>query len=273
MFGLAAICGSPNAQTTPALGRPTASVVPNGSATAQPSTPDLSVTDPEPTSAPDRRTHLPKSNSQSDPMLLGGHAYVDARPAEGKILGFIGGQQCGDGQSTSLPGDDVLFVVRIASDFEQPGCGKRGVAVTFTINGRAADQTIPWQPGFQEDDAALSAGFKVAIYVGSVQIGAGEPPPMRVVPFVDGVECGAGVSPAFSAQNHARWVFRITVDPAEVRAGCGADGANVTIRLQVEGRPDIELTTIPWEGASVQLSNVDLRAKAITKPSAGQQTQ
>jgi hypothetical protein len=201
-------------------------------------------------------------------MALGGRLYMDARPANGRLLAFINGQQCGDGQSGVLSlGAPSTFAVAIKSDAQQAGCGVPGAAVTFTFNGRAINETVAWQPGWREERPTLSAGPVFALYFGTFRTHAGNPPPMLVVPYIAGLACGEAAVPQANPLNHLRWQYLVVVDPEELHPGCGRAGADVTLRLQVEGQADIDVTTVPWQTLpEVDLANVDLSGQVPITP-------
>lgn len=192
---------------------------------------------------------LPTPTSSSETMGLTGSVWVDARPATGEVLGFINGQQCGKGQSIVLASDPPnpvpSFTLGIASGDAQRGCGVLGAAVTITINGRAVNDTVPWQPGFQQP-VFLVAGPEFAIYYGTLKMDPGLPPPMRLLPYIDGTVCGQTVAGGFMPEDDVWW-YQVVVDPEKLRPGCGRSGVNVEFRLEVEGQGEIELGTSAWE--------------------------
>jgi len=63
----------------------------------------------------------------------------------------------------SDPPDPVpRFVIVIASDATAPGCGIPGAPITITVDGRAMNDTIPWQPGFQQPVTLIAGPAQVA---------------------------------------------------------------------------------------------------------------
>lgn len=284
---LAGVCGEPTPAATPVANTATAPA-PTGTATpvtatvlmasdtpvapspaeAASATP-IPTVEEEPTSVPNRRHQLPTASSQAQAMALGGTVYVDGQPAHGRVAAFIAGRRCGEGQSITFPDSEAPeFAVIIKSDADQSGCGIPGAEITFTVNDLAVNETLVWQPGYLLDPVALSAGPAIAIYAGSMSLRPGDVPSPKLVPYIDGVVCGEGAVPYLSLQDHARWIYHVVVDPDGLRAGCGRDGAFVSLRLQIEGQPDIDIATVPWQPLpAVQVANVDLRSQPLGAPS------
>jgi hypothetical protein len=231
------------------------------------STAPATTVEDEPTSVPDPVRHWPTASSDSEPMSLAGEIYVDGRPASGTLVAFIGGQECGKGQS-GFAEDRGFFVVTVTVAAERAGCGVPGAVVSFTMNGQAVNETVAWKPGVQDSAVALSAGPAIAIYRGSFSLVPGfksglpgAKPSLVVTPYIDGLACGDAVDAGVNLLDHARWVYQVVVDPEELRGGCGRDGASVVLQLQVEGGPSIDLATAPWQTLPVvQVPNVDLRS-------------
>jgi len=199
-------------------------------------------------------------------MGIVGRIWLDGQRVSGEVLAFINGQQCGRGKAEGTP-PKPLLLLPISSDAHQPGCGVPGATITFTINGRAANETVAWKPGITQQMVTLSAGPRIAIYQGTLRIDRGRPPPMRVVPYIGGVVCGAAVAPWFLITDDARWSYEVVVDPDGLRLGCGRAGVDVTLRLQVAGQPDIDLATVPWEALPpTQILTVDLTGRIPTAP-------
>lgn len=205
--------------------------------------------------------------STSDPMVIGGDLWVDARPVIGEVMAFIGGQECGRGQSIRLaaepPSPIPFFTLEIASDAAQPGCGIPGAEVSITIDGRSVNDTVLWRPGPQPP-VSLIAGPSFATYYGELLID-GIPPAFKVLPYIDGKLCGDDLSAM--AVFGGKLTYHVVVDPDELRPGCGRDGADVTLRLQIDGRSDITLSTTQWTtGAAVRLPSVNLSGQIPTTP-------
>jgi len=154
-------------------------------------------------------------------MGIVGRIWLDGQRVSGEVLAFINGQQCGRGKAEGTP-PKPLLLLPISSDAHQPGCGVPGATITFTINGRAANETVAWKPGITQQMVTLSAGPRIAIYQGTLRIDRGRPPPMRVVPYIGGVVCGAAVAPWFLITDDARWSYEVVVDPDGLRLGCDA---------------------------------------------------
>jgi len=263
-----AIASAPPTTEAVATAPPATEAVATATPAVATATPEPAPTvEDEPTSVPDRVGHLPTPSSDSEAMYQGGHTYVDGRPASGKLVAFIGGQECGKGQSgfIATPNEAVLNI-RVASAAERAGCGVPGATVSFTMDGQAVNETVDWAPGFQ-DPVDLSAGPAPAIYRGTFSLVAafksglpGAKPSLMVVPYIDNLACGEAAETGMNLVDHARFLYRVLVRPDEVQNGCGREGVNVVLRLQVEGGPTVELATVPWQTLPVvQLPNVDLR--------------
>ncbi len=264
----APVCGSPAPQPTPEPKTSTmvALTTAEQSATAGPSLTVVPTATPvEQATGTPELAHLPTPSSPSDAMTIGGTLWVDARPAFGEVLALINGQQCGRGQSTALPdGDGVpYFVVQIASDAQQAGCGTPGADVTITINGRAMNNAIPWQAGFQQP-TNLIAGPAFAQYYGVLQADDATVP-FDVVAYVGDVVCGQDrVSRVFL---DALLRYHVTVDPDQLRPGCGKGGVEVTLRVRAEGQPDFVLGTALWMAdAAAQRPTADLTGRFNKTP-------
>lgn len=79
------------------------------------------------------------------PMSLNGNALQDFMdvPAGTDIRAFIGGQECGRTTTTVLARASI-YVLRVRSAAEQPGCGQPGADVRFQVGGLAVPQPVRW---------------------------------------------------------------------------------------------------------------------------------
>lgn len=261
---LAGVCGDPDAIATPAAGVTASELV----ATATPAdtaTPAATVAH---SFGFDETAVLPSPRSDDEPMLIGGVLWIDGTTPTGEVVAYLGDNECGRGQAV-LSGDGGYpdFLVTVASDSQQPGCGVPGAPVTLTLNGRAMDETTPWRPGMQQP-RTFFAGDVVAQYVGTVRFDApfdvSGIVPQQVVPYIDGVVCGAQVNPM---QGNGQIVYQVVVSPASLQQGCGRAGSQVELRLvgMAEGGPfDIVIAHVPWQpGPFVQVTDVDLVGATI----------
>jgi hypothetical protein len=90
---------------------------------------------------------------------------------------------------------------------------------------------------------------------------------MAITPIINGIECGEPVAPLFNPADDARWSYEVVADSEELRPGCGRDGADVTLRLQIEGQPDIDISTSEWRPLPpVQILTVDLTGRIPVTP-------
>lgn len=180
-------------------------------------------------------------------MTVGGTLWVDGRPATGDVAAFIGGKDCGHGTSGRMQSDPpspvASFVIIVESDAVKPGCGVPGVPITITVDGRAMNETLPWQRGFQQP-VSLIAGPAFAEYYGKLKVA---PLPIRfaVKAYIGDVPCSNDLSvPLMGVATEIH--YDVTVDPAELRPGCGRDGVEVEFHLEVEGQPDVVFDKAPW---------------------------
>lgn len=264
----APICGSPDETPTPAAEQPGVEPSP----TTAPSAPPAETSTPLPsTFGYEETVVLATPASPSDAMFLGGELWVDGGVSEGEVVAYIAGRECGRGQSIST-GDAPVFAIRVASDAEVPGCGMPGVPVTLTINGRAMNDTVAWQPGFQQP-LTLFAGPVVARYIGYIRFDAPfsetNISPQRVIPYIDDIVCGGQLNPM---QGNGEVGYEIAVMPEELKPGCGREGAVITLRLELMAAGTsivVDLGQVPWQpGRRVELPAVDLASSAILQPTA-----
>ena len=246
----APVCGSPTPEPTP---QPRTAI-----AVVAPVDPSPSVTPVASTFAFSEIPNLPTPSSSSAAMILGGVLWVDGATPVGEVIAYIGGKECGRGQSFLLPDAGPTFIVTVAAAAEQPGCGAPGTPVTLTLNGRPMNDMVDWQPGFAQP-RTFFAGPAVAQYWGtfirrdkSVQV-------EKVVPYVGDVACGTQVDALLGNEEVG---YQVVAVPEQLRPGCGREGVVVTLRLEgtMDGRAfDTVLATAPWEpGPLTHLATVDL---------------
>jgi hypothetical protein len=93
---------------------------------------------------------------------------------------------------------------------------------------------------------------------------------MRVVPYIDGRVCGEELFSDAAARDHdGLKLYHVVVDPEELVAGCGREGAVVQFVLQVEGQPDVDLGAESWlpnpeEG--FERAEIDVTGQVATRP-------
>lgn len=267
-------------QATPPADTPTiaavaplvATVAPVASATFAPAeTPTLQVASLEPTAA---ATAIPTvllatPSSDAEAMGFGGVIWVDARPAAGEIVAYINGQVCGRGRTFSErsphPDPFPFFTVEIASDALQSGCGTPGSPVMITINGRALNDNVVWEPGIQYP-VRLVVGPAFGEYRGSIAHDPGPFAPREVVPYIDGQVCGMQLKTFF---DESTWSYVVVVDPDTITPGCGRDGSEVDFRLAVSGQPDIDLGAEPWKtDRPIEHPTANLAGQIVAAPAA-----
>ena len=104
----------------------------------------------------------------SIPATFFGSASIDGRPvADGtEVRGYIDGKDCtqpSDRKGTLLDGGISAFSISVMHESQEPGCGKDGAAVTFTVGGRPASQTAKWVSGVQHVDLNAGSGSPVPL--------------------------------------------------------------------------------------------------------------
>jgi len=96
------------------------------------------------------------------PSTFYGSVAVDGKPVPDgtEIRGYVDGLDCTQlgptYRGTIIGGGVSAYLINVVHETQKPGCGKPGKTITFTIGGRAAVQTAPWQQGPQQVN--LSAG-------------------------------------------------------------------------------------------------------------------
>jgi hypothetical protein len=197
-------------------------------------------------------------------MTIGGVLWVDGTTPTGDVIAYIGGKECGRGQSILLPDAGPTFIVTVASDATQPGCGKPGAPTTLTVNGREMNDKVDWQPGFQQP-RTFFAGPVVAQYWGTFRRDRSMRP-TRVVAYVGDMICGE----QGGLQGDAEVGYHLAVYPDALRPGCGRAGAVVTLRLvgASDGRAfETVLQTTLWSpGSLTHLDTVDLAGQILAAP-------
>jgi len=260
-------CGNPptTAEQTQTAQAGAATTMPSAATAAPSASPTIVpvATPPSVFGFPERAV-LRTPASQSDTMFLGGTLWVDARPVEGVVIAYIGGRECGRGKSFTLPDSGgPSFLVTVASDGDQPGCGRPGAEINMTVNGLAVNDPVSWQPGFQQP-LNLVVGPAFAQYRGEFRFG-GARVPLAVVPYVDGIVCGKQLN---GFQGDGQVGYHVVVDSEELRPGCGRAGVAVTLMLQFKGQPDVVLDVVSWQaGAIVRRPIVDVTVPALAAPS------
>ena len=163
-------------------------------------------------------------------MTIGGHVWINARPAGGVITALIDGEVCAE-ESTLLPpvGPPVMSL-DVPPSAEKAGCGHAGATVVLEVNGTPAPQTVPWAGG-QTALVEVVIGPPFGRYGGSFSYG-GAIAQYDVVPLIDGHVCGEQLP--WPRGGPAPVVFyEVVVDPDELRPGCGRPDAIVELRVRI----------------------------------------
>lgn len=282
---LAAVCGNADTASTRKAARPGSlaasdantpqpamtitsggpSVTPEPTAAPSAATPDAQV---RPTATPQPKTFrgpavtVPTPSSPSDPMVFAADLWVDGASQRGEVIASIVGNECGRGLDVG-----GFFLITVASDAQQPGCGTPGGQVTITANGRPMDDKVEWQPGYQAQRLSLFAGPLVGRYGGNIRLDRSLRPE-RVVAYVGDTVCG---STADLRGNGEIASYELVVAPEVAIPGCGRESASVTLRLEGitgDGEPfDSYITTVPWlPGPPTLIPDVDLSGQIPGTP-------
>ena len=102
------------------------------------------------------------------PSTVYGSVAIDGQtvPDGTGVRGFIDGVDCtqlAGLRGTVVDGGVSAFVVNVMHESQQPGCGKDGKTVTFTVGGRPAPQVIAWKTGLQRFDLNVGAGLPLPL--------------------------------------------------------------------------------------------------------------
>jgi hypothetical protein len=96
------------------------------------------------------------ASAQLPPHIPGtyyGSATIDGKrpPAGTPVRAIIDGVDCTQpGAMGTIDADNVgAYVIDVMHETQQPGCGREGKRVTFTIGGREAGQLVDWAQGLQ----------------------------------------------------------------------------------------------------------------------------
>ncbi|HMO95772.1 MAG TPA: hypothetical protein PKD27_06590 [Tepidiformaceae bacterium] len=104
------------------------------------------------------------SAQPSVPATFYGSVTVNgqAAPTGSEVRGFIDGLDCTQSAPGERPaireGNATAYVIAVVHDSQRPGCGRPGVAVTFTVDGELAAQRATWQAGPIQVDLSVGPG-------------------------------------------------------------------------------------------------------------------
>jgi hypothetical protein len=105
----------------------------------------------------------------SPPSTFFGSATIDGAsvPDGSDVRGYIDGKDCtqtGQGlRGTVFDAGTSAYVISVMHESQEPGCGKAGATVTFTVAGRATGQTATWKAGAQRLDLNAGSGAPVPL--------------------------------------------------------------------------------------------------------------
>jgi len=123
--------------------------------------------------------------------MFEGAAWVDARASSGPVVAMIGGVECNsEPSSAGVPpdGGGVIYGVIVVSAQVKAGCGQEGSVVTFSVEGKQAEQTAVWH-AHTTQFVNLLAGPPFAGFSGSPGI-ASLPEGESILPFIGTQACG-----------------------------------------------------------------------------------
>lgn len=105
----------------------------------------------------------------SVPATFFGSAAIDGEPvpAGTEIRAFVDGVDCtqspAGGRGTITQDGVSAYSVLVVHESQRAGCGTSGAAVTFTIDGRPANQTGVWETAAQRLDLNVGEGDPLAL--------------------------------------------------------------------------------------------------------------
>ena len=103
------------------------------------------------------------------PATFFGSAAIDSAPVPSgtEVRAFVDGIDCtqsSEGGRGTITQDGVsAYSVLVVHESQRAGCGTSGAAVTFTIDGRAANEAGVWQAAAQQLDLNVGAGDPLAL--------------------------------------------------------------------------------------------------------------
>ncbi len=154
---------------------------------------------------------------------------------------------------TFTPLNTVFLVVPSAR--EREGCGTEGDSITFTIDGRPANETEPWYPG-EHVGLTVTVGPPYARYSGTVRVDGQMIHGQLVRAYIGDTFCGGA--------DGLMGDYWIIVPPAELSAGCGEEGAIVRFMVGAEEADQIA----QWGVGSHELNLTAPTPKPSPTPSA-----
>lgn len=111
----------------------------------------------------------PVAAQPSPPATFFGSVTLDGHlPAAGtEVLALVDGKDCAQRgpafRGTVIDAGVGAYVVSVMHESQEPGCGREGRIVRFTVGGKPALQTAPWKTGPQRLDLTTSAGTPVPL--------------------------------------------------------------------------------------------------------------
>lgn len=103
------------------------------------------------------------------PATFFGSVAVDGTPAPdgAEVRGFVGGTDC----TQSAPGERravrdggvTAYAIEVVHESQRPGCGRKGLRVTFTVDGVAAVQDAAWEAGAVRLDLSTGSGTTIPL--------------------------------------------------------------------------------------------------------------
>lgn len=123
------------------------------------------------------------------PATVYGSVTIDGQPAPTgtEVRAFIGPVDCTQAAPGERPafrdGPATAYVVTVLHESQRPGCGRSGAVITFTIDGRPALQSVPWEPGPIRLDLSLGSPTTIPLPTSTPTPPGGAatptPPPLR----------------------------------------------------------------------------------------------
>jgi hypothetical protein len=122
------------------------------------------------------------------PATVYGSVTIDGQPAPTgtEVRAFIGSTDCTQAAPGERPafrdGSATAYVVAVLHESQRPGCGRTGAVITFTIDGRPALQSVPWEPGPIRLDLSLGSPTVIPLPTPTPTVPGGASPTARPAP-------------------------------------------------------------------------------------------
>jgi len=197
------------------------------------------------------QTPTPEKGAADTGLTVTGTAWIDAAPAPPgtTVQAVVNEVVCGEGTvvSNSAPASVALsFSLKAAAASEKAGCGADGATLSFTINGKPANEKLAWDAAAVTAGQAkfidISAGEPFAAYSGSMAVIGGPLPEGAILdagvydplhPEIEGTVCGKivfGKDEGLSRAVPSSYAY-LVVPPESLKERCGKEGDKILFRV------------------------------------------